>query len=38
MGDSQVFSGITRLDGCVEMGKEHIGEVIECIGYSLIFI
>lgn len=32
------LSEVTRLDGCVEMGKEHTGEVIECIGYSLIFI
>lgn len=32
------LSGVTRLDGCVETGKEHIGEVIECIGYSLTCI
>lgn len=32
------LAGVTRLDEYVEIGKEHMGKVIECSGHSLISI
>lgn len=36
MGYSRFLAGVTRLDGYIEVRKEHIGKVIECSEYSLI--